>query len=144
MSISVELSPEAVEHPFATMMAQLVRQNLDDHPEKIAVAKRMSGRVAIVVTDLDLAVTIACGNGRLTFHAGIAGIPDATIRAPSEWITKMSLIEMMKLGPIRVPDPRGEMSKAISAEEKRGVIRTHAGPSSILLLLRLTDVLSVN
>jgi len=144
VSVCIELAPEAVDHPFATMMAQLVRQNLDDHPEKEAVAKRMSGRVAIVVTDLDLAVTIACGLGRLTFHAGIAGIPDATIRAPSEWVTKMSLIELMKIGPFVVPDPRGEMAKAISAEEKRGTIRTFAAPTSMLLLLRLTNVLSVN
>ena len=143
MSICVELAPDAVDHPFATMMAQLVRQNLDDHPSKEAAARRMSGRVAIVVTDLDLAVTIACGNGRMTFHAGIAGIPDATIRAPSEWVTKMSLIELVKVGPFVFPDPRGEVAKQIADEEARGTIRTHASPSATLLLLRLTNVLAV-
>lgn len=143
MSVCIELAPDAVDHPFATMMAQLVRQNLDDHPDKLAAAKRMSGRVAIVVTDLELAVTIAAGLGRLTFHAGIAGIPDATIRAPSEWITKMSLVEMRSVGPLRIPDPRGPISREISAAESAGTIRTFASPFAWPLLLRLTDVLAV-
>lgn len=144
MSVCIELAPDAVDHPFASMMAQLVRQNLDDHPDKVAVARRMSGRVAIVVTDLDLAVTITCGEGRLTFHGGIAGIPDATIRAPSEWVTKMSLVEMLTVGPFRFPDPRGPVSKEISAAEKAGTIRTFASPAAMPLLLRLTNVLSVS
>ena len=118
MSVCVELHPDAVELPFAEMMAVLLRQNLDDHPEKVIVAKRMTGRIAIVVTDLDLAVTLVCARGRITFMAGIAGIPDVTIRAPSEWVSKMSLVEMMGTR-IRVPD-------------------------SMLLVLRLTEVLSIN
>jgi hypothetical protein len=143
MSVCIELYPDAVDHPFADMMAQLLRQNLDDHPEKVAVAKRMSGRVAIVVTDLDLAVTLSCSNGRIAFHTGIAGIPDVTIRAPSEWISKMSLVEMMGTR-VRFPDPRGPVAKEIAAAERDGIIRTHASPTSMLLVLRLTEVLSIN
>lgn len=143
MSVCIELAPDAVEHPFADMMARLLRQNLDDHPEKVEVAKRMSGRVAIVVTDLDVAVTLTCARGRITFHSGIAGIPDVTIRAPSEWVSKMSLVEMTS-GRIRLPDPRGAVAKEIAAAEREGLIKTHASPTSMLLVLRLTEVLSIN
>lgn len=143
MSASIELAPAAVGHPFAEMMAQLLRQNLDDHPEKQAVALKLSGTVAIVVTDLDEGVTLECSRGRITFHPGIHGIPDATIRAPSEWIAKMSLVELTGTR-FRFPDPRGAVAKEISAAEKQGVIRTYASPLATLLLLRLTEVLSIH
>lgn len=145
MSPRIELAPDAVGHPFAEMMAQLLRQNLDDHPEKQAVAMKLEGKVAIVVTDLDGDVTLDCHRGSITFHAGIQGIPDATIRAPSEWIAKMSLVELTPARyRIRIPDPRGPVSRELSDAEKRGIVRTHASPLATLLLLRMTEVLSIH
>lgn len=143
MSPCIELAPDAVGHPFAEMMAQLLRQNLDDHPEKQAVALRLAGKVAIVVTDLDEGVTLECSRGRITFHPGIHGIPDATIRAPSEWVAKMSLVELTNT-PLRLPDPRGAVAKELREAEKKGIVRTYSSPLATLLLLRLTEVLSIH
>lgn len=143
MSPCIELAPDAVGHPFCEMMAQLLRQNLDDHPAKQRVAIRLEGTVAIVVSDLDTGVTLVCHRGHITFHPGIHGIPDATIRAPSEWITKMSLVELTNT-PIRIPDPRGAVAKEIAEAEKQGIVRTFASPLATLLLLRLTEVLSIH
>ena len=138
----IELSPSAESNAFAGMLAQLLRQNLDDHPEKQAVFLRLSGRVAIVVEDLDLAVTLAFGGGRLTVHDGIAGIPDVTIRAPSEWVMKMSLVELAPR--VGLPDPRGTVTKEVFAASKDGTIRMFGALTSLPLVVRLTRVMSVN
>ncbi len=143
MSPCIELAPDAVGHPFAEMMATLLRQNLDDHPAKQIVACKLRGTIAIVVSDLDTGVSLVCDRGRITFHPGILGVPDATIRAPSELITKMSLVELTR-GPLRIPDPRGSVARELREAEKRGEIRTYASPLATLTLLRLTEVLSIH
>jgi hypothetical protein len=136
----IELAPGTENNAFAGMLAQLLRQNLDDHPEKAQTFLRLSGRVAIVVTDLGLTVTLAFDKGALTVHDAIRGIPDAMIRTTAEWVTRMSLVELNRYG---LPDPRGEGTKAVADATKRGEITTHVALSAIPLMLRLTNVMSV-
>lgn len=136
----IELAPGTENNAFAGMLAQLLRQNLDDHPEKVPTFLRLSGRVAIVVEDVGVAVTLAFDDGALVVHDAIAGIPDASIRTTSEWVTRMSLVELGRYG---LPDPRGEGARAVAEATRRGEITTHASLSAIPLLLRLTNVMSV-
>ena len=138
---SIQLAPGAEDNGFAAMLAQLIRQNIDDRPEKKKVLRRMLGRVALVVTDLQLAVTLLFERGRLTVYDGIVGIPDVTVRAPSEWHTRMSLVELEpRLG---LPDPRGEVARAVFEASRRGEIAVYGALSSPTLVLRLTQVMSV-
>ena len=90
MEPAIELAPGAEDHGFAPMLATLLRQNLDDHADKRATALRMRGRVAMVITDLGMSVTLEFVPYAVRVHAGIVGIPDVTVRAPSEYIMKMS------------------------------------------------------
>jgi hypothetical protein len=141
MEPCIELAPGAEDNGFAGMLAELVRQNLDDHPEKKPTFLRMRGRVAMVVEDLGLAVTLVFDGGRLTVHDAIHGIPDATIRTSSDYAMKMSLMELdARTG---LPDLRGEVAREVFAASQSGAIRVFGLLTSLLLLARLTRVMSV-
>ena len=138
---SVALSPAAADNGFAQMLATMIRQNVDERPEKKASLLRMSGRVAIVLEDLDNAVTLIFERGRLLIDHGVVGIPDLTVRAPWEWVTKMSLVELEpRFG---LPDARQPVAKEVAQAQKDGVIKVHGLPLALPLMFRLTKVMSV-
>ncbi len=141
MEPSIHLAPRAEENGYAVMVAQLLRQGLDERTAKKSTLAKMHGRVTLVVTDLGLTVTMVFDGGRVVVHDGFAGIPDVTVRAPSEWHTKMSLVELEpRLG---LPDPRGAVTKEVLEASKRGEIQMHGMWTSLPLVLRMTKILSV-
>lgn len=141
MESAVHLAPGAENNGYATMVAQLLRQGLDERPEKKPTLARMAGRVALVVTDLGLVVTLVFERGRVTVHDGFAGIPDATVRASSEWHTKMSLVELEpRFG---LPDPRQPVAREVFEASRRGEIEVHGIFGALPLVLRMTKILSV-
>ena len=101
----------------------------------------MRGRIALVIVDLNMSVTLEFTGYAVRVHAGIVGIPDATVRASYEHIMKMSLVEMGKYG---LPDPKGEVSAEISAAQERGDITIHGFYRNLPLMLRLTRIMSIN
>jgi hypothetical protein len=138
---AVALAPGAGENGFAQMLATLLRQNIDDRPEKKASFVKMHGRVSIVLEDIGSAVTLNFESGRLTIYDGITGIPDVTIRAPWEWVTKMSLVELEpRFG---LPDIRKPVAKEVGEAQKDGTIKIHGWLASMPLMMRLTKVMSV-
>jgi hypothetical protein len=142
MEPCIELAPGTDSNAFAGMLAQLVRQNLDERPDKKSAFFRMQGRVAIVVTDLALAVTLVFDRGRLSVHDGIHGVPDATMRTSSDYVMKLSLVELdARTG---LPDPRGDVAREVWGASKRGEVQVFGLLTSLGLLARLTRVMSVS
>lgn len=142
MGESVELAPGTDNNGFAQMLAGLVRQNLEDHPEKRATFNRILGRVALVPTDVETAVTLRFHGGTLTLYDGIVGIPDVTIRATSDQLMKLSLLENTL--PLGLPDPRGENVREILRGALKREIQIFGLLPNLPLLMRLSRVLSVN
>jgi hypothetical protein len=106
----IALAPDAENNGLAVMLGELVRQNLEAKPHKKADFAGLSGRVAIVAEDAEVALTLAFdkgsgrpGSGALVIHDGIAGIPDVTIRGPSEAIIALSNIPLG--APLGLPFP---------------------------------------
>ena len=71
----IVLAPDAERNGLATMLASLVRQNLDDRPDKRPSFARLRGRVTIVAEDIGVTLTLSFEGGRLVVHDGFAGIP---------------------------------------------------------------------
>jgi hypothetical protein len=138
----IELGPGAEENGFALMMSELLRQNLDDHPHKRRDFRRLRGRVAIVVEDAEVSVTMVFDSGHLVVHDGIVGIPDLTIRADSDDVMQMSLMELTSR--FALPDPRREVTRKVLGASRAGRIRMYGALANIPLVLRLTRVMSVN
>ncbi|MCA9601942.1 MAG: SCP2 sterol-binding domain-containing protein [Polyangiales bacterium] len=139
---SVELAPGADQNGFAVMISELVKQNVIDHPEKARDLARLRGRVAIVVEDARVAITLDCRGAGVDVHNGIVGIPDLTIRASSDEITRMSLIELLPR--VGLPDPRGPVTREIAKASREGKIRVFGALANAPTMLRLTRLLSVN
>ena len=142
MGRMIEMAPGAEENGFASMMATLIQQNIEDHASKGEAFDRMVGRVAIVVEDLRIAVTLHFEGGRLNVLDGIAGIPDITIRAPAEIVMEMSLLETTTR--FHLPDPRGEKVQRLARMLRRGEVKMHGALLNIALYARLADLLAVS
>lgn len=137
----IELVPGAEDNGLASMLAGLVEQNLADHPLKRRAFERMKGRVAIVVEDAGVAMTLEFDRGSLRVHDGIAGIPDVTVRADADDVMNMNLVELEpRFG---LPDPRGKVFQQISKATREGRVRIYGMLLHIPLMLRLQTIMSV-
>jgi hypothetical protein len=139
--MSVELAPGASENGLAVMMATMMSQNLADHPERRGSFDRLVGRVAIVADDADVALTMELTGGRAVVHDGIVGIPDLTIRGPAEIIADLSRMETGRFG---LPDPRGEVNRAMVAALREKRLRIFGLPGALPLLVRFGNVLAIS
>ena len=138
---AVELAPGASENGLAVMMATMMGQNLDDHPDRKASFDRLIGRVAIVAEDAEVALTMELKGGRAIVHDGIVGIPDVTIRGTAEIIADLSRMETGRFG---LPDPRGEVNRAMVAAVREKRLRIYGLPAGLPLLARLSTVLAID
>lgn len=140
MEPAIQLAPGADQNGFAEMLATMLRQSIDDRPDKKPTFNRMWGRVALIVEDLTMAVTLDFRRGRLVIYDGVRGLPDVTVRTSSEWHTKMSLVEIGRFG---LPDRNGEVAREVAEAEKRGEIKIRGALLNLPLMMRLTRVMSI-
>lgn len=139
MSFVVELDPAAEDNGLANMLATMMRQNVEDHPSRIDVARKMRGRMAIFAEDAEVSISIDFEGDRVLFRDGIVGVPDLTIRGGFEQIGDLSRMEQVGA----VPDPRGPVNRALFAAMREGKLRVHGLPRGLPLLLGFGDVMHV-
>ncbi|MCA9632653.1 MAG: hypothetical protein KC766_33600 [Myxococcales bacterium] len=138
---AIELGVDTPDEGLAAMLAQLVRQNLQDHPAKKPVLSRMVGRIALIAEDIATEVTLHFQGGRLVVSKGIIGVPDVVIRTTTDQLTKMSLIELGRFG---LPSPRGAVVRQIGDAMRHGAIHGHGVFANLPLVARFTRIMSVN
>ena len=138
---AVELAPGASDNGLAVMMATLLSQNLEDHPERGAIFERLTGRVAIIAEDADVALTMRFGARRAVVYDGIVGIPDLTVRGSAEAIADLSRMETGRFG---LPDPDGEVNRAMARALREGSLRVYGLPAGLPLLVRLGALLALD
>jgi hypothetical protein len=149
MQPDVTLAPGADSNGLANMLAGLVSQNLQAKPHKVADFAALDGRVAVVADDADVALTLHFqSGGKLVIHDGIVGIPDVTIRGPSEAIIALSNLPMAtSLGlPIPRPGDREAVGaiRVVASSLRHGKLRLYGALLHLPLFLKLGHVLSVN
>ena len=138
----IAFGPGAEHNGLAHMVAGLILQNLQDHPAKRGDFARLHGRISIVAEDAGVAMTLEFGNDSLIVHDGIVGIPDISVRAKSDDIVQMSLLELTRR--FALPNPRGAATREIVDKSRRGEVRVFGALLHLPMLLRLTRLLSVN
>jgi len=138
----IVFAPDAEQNGLANMVAGLILQNLHDRPDKRADFARLRGRISIVAEDAGVAITLEFSGDMLTVHAGIAGIPDVTVRAQSDDIVQMSLLELTRR--FALPDPRGATLREIAKKSRTGQVRVFGALLHVPMLLRLTRLMSVH
>lgn len=138
----VEIDASAEQNGLAQMVAGLILQNVQEHPSKRADFARLRGRVAIVAEDAGVAMTLAFAGNMVTVSDGIVGVPAVTVRARSEDIVQLSLVELIPL--VGLPNPLGHAAREIFQKSQAGHVRVYGALLHIPMLLRLTRLLSVN
>ncbi|MDP9037316.1 MAG: hypothetical protein M3O50_21160 [Myxococcota bacterium] len=147
----VRLAPGAEENGLACMLAELVRQNLEAKPRKNRDFDALTGSVAIVADDAEVALTLRFERGgSLTIHDGIVGVPDMTIRGPAETIMALSNLPIGPLG-LPIPNPRGgsdpsslEAARSVFAAVRGGRLHMYGMAFHVGLALKLTRVMSIH
>jgi len=150
MAGSITLAPGAEHNAFATMLADLVRQNLESKPHKkkdfAALARGNGATIALVADDAEVALTLEFRDGNLVLHDGIKGVPDVAVRGSADAIMALSNVPLTR--PLALPIPTDRSSLDVLVEMVRA---TRTGELKVIgmlgnfgVLSRLTRVMSVN
>ncbi|HEY6882019.1 MAG TPA: SCP2 sterol-binding domain-containing protein [Polyangiales bacterium] len=141
--MSVTLDAAAETDAFAIVIAELIRQNLADHPEKRADLAQMQGRVALVAEDAGTTITLRFRDGALVVHSGLFGVPDLVIRGPGEALIDLSRVPnhpRLKF----LPDYRSPVARSLARALAERKLRIHGLAGHLRLALRLSHVLSIH
>jgi hypothetical protein len=146
--VSIELAAGAENNGLASMLGDLVRQNLEAKPHKVPDFEALDGTVAIVAEDADVCLTLRFARGHLTIYDGIVGVPDVAIRGTSDLIMAMSDMPLTRSLGLPLPNPRDKAQVAVSqsvlSAMRTGELRMYGALFHPGLVLRLTRVMSVN
>ena len=144
--MTIDLAPGAESNAFASMLVDLVRQNLESKPHKKKDFEALDGTVALVADDADVALTLEFRRGSLVVHDGIRGLPDVTVRGTSDAIMALSNVPLTR--PLALPLPTDRAALDVLREMLRatraGELQVHGMVRHLGLLSRLTRVMSVN
>jgi hypothetical protein len=142
----ITLAPGAEENAFATMLADLVRQNLESKPHKKKDFAALDGTVALVADDADVSLTLEFRAGRLVLHDGIKGVPDVAVRGSADAIMALSNVPLTRPLALPIPTdrPSFEVLRAMVRATRTGELRIFGMLGNLGLLNRLTRVMSVN
>jgi len=90
----VILDKGAEENGLATMVSDLIRQNISQNSKKMSVFNRTTGIIVIEAVDADVKITLDFKKGRLTVYDGEKKKPKMRIITDSESIIDMSRLKI--------------------------------------------------
>lgn len=141
----VVLDESARDHGLALMLAQLIEENLREHPWKLADLRALGPlAVGIVAPEADVRLTMVFDAGRLTLFAGLRPACDLLIRTDAERVVKLSHLSIRKLWALRLPDYLGAAGRRLIADLLRGRLRVKGLLRHPIKVARLQRLLSVN
>lgn len=147
---SISLAPRAEHNAFATMLADLVKQNLEAKPHKKrdfdALVRGKGVTIALVADDAEVALTLEFRAGKLVLHDGIKGVPDVAVRGSADAIMAMSNIPLTKPFALPIPTDRSALEVLVQMVRatRSGELRVLGMLGNLGALSRLTRVMSVN
>ena len=125
---------------LAEMLFNLLRQNLEQRPEKVSSFEALDSNVAMVAKDIDINVTLAFKKGKLKIYDGIVGNPDLKIIADHDAILELSLINI-RMG---LPNYFDKTGRSVLKKVLLGDLKIEGLLRHPLQLTHLTKIFSVN
>jgi len=135
----VKITPGAEESGLANMVADLVRQNLEAHPERSSALAGLDLWLGIDATDIELGLTLVFEGGRLTVVDGILPRAEVVVTATSDAILDMSLVRIGRSGLPVLWDAAG---RRLAGRFLRGELKM-SGVGAAGRLMRVMRLLSV-
>lgn len=141
MEKSVILLDEgAREVGLAEMMFHLIRQNLEQKPQRQSNFNALHSNVVIVARDIDVTIALVFKKGELTIYKGIVGKPELKIIADHDAILELSLINI-RMG---LPNYFDRIGRTILKKLLLGDLKIEGMLNHPLQLIHLTKIFSVN
>jgi hypothetical protein len=92
--MDLNITNKAQDLPFSFILEELIAGNIAKSPAKQNIYKKMKGIVAIDLPDIEAAVTLTFGQGKLTIEAGINGNPEIIIRTTYDLVMDLNMINI--------------------------------------------------
>jgi len=135
----ITLAPGAESVGLAVMLADLIRQNLEQDPRKWADFDRLDALICLEALDAEVTVTLAFARGTLVIH-GSCGAPSIRISAAAESLLTLPIVRIVA----GLPHLFGPHGRGL----RRGLLTGRVKIAGILLkpiqLIRFTRLMSVN
>jgi hypothetical protein len=138
--MEIKLAAGAQEIGLAVMLQDLIVQNIEQNPHKLADFKKLDIAIGLDVADVDIKLTLVFSNNVLTIRPGIQGRPQLNITADSAAVMNLSN-QKIKWGlPYYFDETGREIMAAMRSRQLRvtGMIRHFAS------LIRFSRVMSVH
>lgn len=136
----IVVHPSAAENGMATMLAELMRSNIEASSYKALCFKLLKATVAIEAADAEVQVTLVFNRGSCVIYDGIHGNVDVRVEADSETILQLSMVKIVAGLPFYLDETGFE----VIGKTLRGELRMQGMVCHPLTLNLLTIVLSVN
>lgn len=94
--VTLKDGPDA--NGIAGVVATLLEQNLEEFPDRVALALKLTRPVTITGSDIDSTCTISCSSQDLTIANDIVGRPSVIVTATVEQILDLSQLKMKAHG----------------------------------------------
>ena len=125
---------------LAEMLFNLLRQNLEQKPQKISSFEALDSNVVMVAKDLDITITLAFKRGELKIYDGVVGKPDLKIIADHDAILELSLINIC----MGLPNYFNKTGRNVFKKVLLGDLKIEGLLKHPLQLTHLTKIFSVN
>ena len=135
----IHVTKDAGEIGLAVMLADLMRQNMEQKPYKRLHFGLLDARVCIRAPDIEVEITLHFERGECTIHPGQVGRPDISVVADADDILKLSLVKV-KWG---LPDFLDEAGIDVLKRILSGKVRIEGLLRHFVGVQLLTVVLSV-
>jgi len=125
---------------LAEMLYNLLRQNLEQKPQKVSSFEALDSNVVMVARDIDITITLSFKRGKLKIYDGVVGNADLKIIADHDAILDLSLINIF----LGLPNYFDKVGRSILKKLFLGSLRIEGLLKHPLQLTHLTKVFSVN
>ncbi len=134
------LDDEAKDVGLAEMLFNLLRQNLEQRPQKLSSFEALHSNVVMEARDIDITLTLAFKRGVLKIYHGIVGKPDLKIIANHDAILELSLINI-RMG---LPNYFDQAGRKVFRKVLLGELKIEGLLRHPLQLNHLTKIFSIN
>ena len=137
--MDLNITNKAQDLPFSFILEELIAGNIAKSPAKQNIYKKMKGVVAIDLPDIEAAVTLIFGQGKLTIETGIKGNPEIIIRTTYDLVMDLNMINI-RWG---LPYYFDEAGRRVLGHILSGRLKIKGMFFHTILLTRLTIIMSV-
>jgi hypothetical protein len=137
--MDINITNKAQDLPFSSIIEELIAGNVAKSPAKQNIYKKMKGVVAIDLPDIEAAVTLIFGQGKLIIEAGINGNPDIIIKTSYDLVMDLNMINI-RWG---LPYYFDEAGRRVLGHILSGRLKIKGMFFHTVLLTRLTIIMSV-